>query len=74
LGNVVNSPIFLNEKMPNLLVGLLSDRISAVREKACSLIINIILQQPAQWSDNMLISKLSVLKENPNYILRQIIV
>jgi hypothetical protein len=47
LGNVVNNPIFLNEKMSNLLVGLLSDRISAVREKACSFIINIILQQPA---------------------------
>jgi hypothetical protein len=71
LENVTGNSLFLNEKMVTMMVGLLCDRINAVREKATSLIVAIISQQSPQWCDNMIVPKLAVLKDSSNYIERQ---
>lgn len=71
LENVTGNSLFLNEKMVTMMVGLLCDRINAVREKATSLIVGIISQQSPQWCDNMIVPKLAVLKDSSNYIERQ---
>ena len=71
LGNVINNSLFLNDKMTNMIISLVCDKINAVRDKATELLINIILQQSPQWCDMAIIPKLSQLKESQNYIERQ---
>lgn len=71
LGNVINNSLFLNDKMTNMIISLVCDKINAVRDKATELLINIILQQSPQWCDTAIIPKLSQLKESQNYIERQ---
>ena len=62
LGNVINNSLFLNDKMTNMIVNLVCDKINAVRDKATELLINIILQQSPQWCDTAIIPMLSQLK------------
>ena len=71
LDNVINNSLFLNDKMTNMIISLVCDKINAVRDKATELLINIILQQSPQWCDMAIIPKLSQLKESQNYIERQ---
>ena len=72
LGNVINNSLFLNDKMTNMIMNLVCDKINAVKEKATELLINIIIQQSPQWCDTTIIPKLSQLKESQNYIERQV--
>lgn len=58
LNVVVSNSVFLNDKLTNLLIRLVQDKISAVREKATQIIVNIICQQSPQWCDSMLIPKI----------------
>jgi len=68
LGSVINSSVFLTDKMTSLLISLTADKINAVREKATDLIVTIISQQSPQWCDNMMIPKLTKLRDSSNYI------
>ncbi len=54
-------------------MGLVCDKINAVKEKAAELLINIISQQSPQWCDTTIIPKLAQLKESQNYIERQVL-